>query len=93
MLKLKSKKFHRVQVGQTVAQISEVYKIPARLIVKENALSAEPFEGQILYLPPAKGNYYTAQAGDNKALLCGSRENYERKNGTEILYPQMKVWI
>ena len=93
MLKVKRKKFHKVKSGQTVAQISEFYKIPARLLVKENGLSAEPFEGQILYLPPTQGNYYTAQAGDSKDLLCGSKENYQRKNGTDILYPEMKVWI
>ncbi len=78
---------------QTLEQIASVYKIPVRVLVKENQLSSEPHEGQILYLPPANGNLYTAQAGDNEELLCGSKENYEQKNGTKILYPEMKVWI
>ena len=93
MLKLKRKKFHRVVFGQTLEQIASVYKIPVRVLVKENSLLSEPHEGQILYLPPANGNLYTAQAGDGKSLLCGSKEAYEQKNGTKILYPEMKVWI
>lgn len=93
MLKLKRKKFHKVVAMQTLEQIASVYKIPVRVLVKENQLSSEPHEGQILYLPPTNGNLYTAQAGDDKELLCGSKENYERKNGTKILYPEMKVWI
>jgi hypothetical protein len=93
MLKLERKKFHKVTVGQTLEEISEVYKIPARLLVKANGLKDEPYAGQILYLPPTDGNFYTAQAGDTKALLCGSSENYEKKNGTRLLYPGMKVWI
>lgn len=93
MLKLRAKKLHRVLEGQTLEQIAATYKIPARLLVKENGLTGEVYEGQILFLPERKGDLYTVQAGDDKRLLCGTEKNYENKNGTKILYPEMKVWI
>ena len=32
----------------------------------------------------------SAQAGDSKALLCGSKENYEKKNG-KILFEELNL--
>ena len=93
MLKLREKKLHRVAAGQTLEKIAEIYKIPVRLLVKENGLTKEVYSGQILILPERTGNLYTVQAGDGKKLLCGSEENYEKRNGSKILYPELKVWI
>jgi hypothetical protein len=33
------------------------------------------------------------QAGDTKALLCGSEKNYRIRNGTDVFYPGMKVHL
>ena len=93
MLKVQRKKFHKVLANQTLEEIAKFYHIPPRLLVKLNGLKEEVCAGQILYLPYANGDLYTAQAGDSKTLLCGSKENYEQKNGTKILYPEMKVWL
>lgn len=93
MIKLEEKKLHTVRVGQTLRSIARVYQIPESVLVSENGLNAEPYVGQVLILPKKRGDYYTAQAGDDCKLLCGSKENYKKKNGTEILYPQMKVWL
>lgn len=92
MLKLREKQLHRVVKGQTVESIAAAYRLPPRAIVTENSLTGEVYEGQILYLPKRQGNLYTAQAGESKELLCGSRENYEKKNGT-ALYPGLKIWL
>ena len=92
MLKLKEKQLHRVRKGQTVESIASAYRLPPRAIVLENSLTGEVYEGQILRLPKRQGNLYTAKAGESKALLCGSRENYEKKNGKE-LYPGLKIWL
>ena len=62
-------------------------------MVKVNGLSAPPYAGQILRIPKSRGNAYTVQAGDTKELLCGSEENYEKKNGTDIFYIGMPVRI
>lgn len=93
MLKLEVKQFHTVRAGQTLRAIAQTYQIPERVLAKENSLTCEPTVGSVLRLPIQQGDYYTAQAGDTKALLCGSKENYERKNGGSILYPEMKVWL
>ena len=93
MLKLEEKKLHTVKFGQTLRSIARAYQIPESALISKNGLTAEPYVGQVLILPKKRGDYYTAQAGDGRSLLCGSKENYKKKNGTEILYPQMKVWL
>ena len=93
MLKLEEKKLHTIRAGQTLYSIAMAYQIPVSALLKENGLTAAPRVGQVLILPKRQGDYYTAQAGDTPTLLCGSKENYKQKNGTEILYPQMKVWL
>ncbi|MBE5753620.1 MAG: LysM peptidoglycan-binding domain-containing protein [Clostridiales bacterium] len=92
MLKLEYKKLHKVTSGETVEKIAKTYRLPVRAIVKENDLKSEVWSGQVLILPSPQGDLYTVQAGDSKALLCGSKENYEKKNG-KILYPTLKVWL
>ena len=92
MLKLEEKKLHKVCNGETLEKIAETYRLPLRAIVRANGLTSEIQAGQILVLPARIGDVYTAQAGDGKSLLCGSKENYESKNG-KILYPGLKVWL
>lgn len=91
MLKLRIPSYYKVKDGQTVEEIARAFGISAFLLVKENGLKAQPHAGALLKLPTERGNAYTARAGDSKALLCGSAENYARKNGTDILYIGMRV--
>ena len=93
MLNTVYRQFYQVKKGQTLAEIANYFSVSERLLAKENGLSAPPFAGQILLIPKARGNAYTVQAGDSKALLCGSEENYRLKNGTDIFYLGMKVRI
>ena len=93
MLKRVEWQFYQVKRGQTLQEIAEYFSVSERLIVKENGLSVPPCAGQILRIPKARGNAYTVQAGDTKALLCGSEENYEKMNGTDIFYIGMQVRI
>ena len=86
------KKLYKVKRGQTLNSLAKQAGVTAFLLVKVNGLLEEVYEGQILSLP-AKGNLYTACAGDTKTLLCGSVENYEKINGTDIFYPGMKVLL
>ena len=74
-----------------MCQIAEYYGVSAYLLAKENGLREEPYAGQVLKIPSEKGNAYFVQAGDTKALLCGSEENYEKRNGTEVFYIGMRV--
>ncbi len=93
MLQAKIPKFYKVKCGQTVAEIARAFSTTTALLICENQLVEEAYDGQILKIPCSRGNLYTAQAGEGKTLLCGSEENFERKNGTSILYPGMKVLL
>jgi serine/threonine protein phosphatase PrpC len=85
--------FYQVKKGQSLTEIAEYFSVSERLLARENGLSAPPCAGQILRVPKARGNAYTVQAGDTKALLCGGEENYQKKNGTDIFYIGMQVRI
>lgn len=91
MLRVEKRKFYRVQAGQTLKEIACFFDVSEFLLAKCNHLNAPPFAGQILLIPQECGNAYIVKAGDSKALLCGSDENFERKNGTDILYLGMRV--
>lgn len=71
--------------------IAAAFCVAERLLVKENGLKAEPFEGQILYIPNQRGNVFTASEGQTKSLLCGDDNRFEVRNGTSLLYPGMRV--
>ena len=87
------RRYYRVKKGQTLEEIAEYFSVSERLLVKENGLTEAPFAGQILTIPTERGNAYTVQEGDTKALLCGSEENFYRKNGTDVFYIGMRVRI
>ncbi len=91
MLLLERKTWYQVKKGQTLQEIADTFCVSARLLVKVNGLKEQPRAGAVLYIPKERGNVYTVKEGDTKALLCGSEENFERKNGTGILYLGMKV--
>ena len=90
-LKKEENTYYFVKSGQTVREIADFFCVAERLLVKENALKAQPHAGQILRIPQEKGNAYYVKAGDTKRLLCGSEENYAKKNGTNIIYIGMRV--
>ena len=91
MLNVERRKMHIVRQGQTVESIARYYSVSAYLLVQENGLKEEPFEGQCLKIPDKVGNAYTVCEGDTKALLCGSEEGYREKNGTDVFYIGMRV--
>ena len=93
MLKIPSIKYYKVKEGQTLGEIARVFSVSPYLLAKDNGLRDQPFAGQILRIPDARGNLYTVRAGDTKELLCGNEENYERLNGTKIFYIGMSVRI
>ncbi len=93
MLKTTTAKYYQVKTGQSVEEIARYFSVSPFLVAKENALSEEPKAGQILRIPEKRGNEYTVQIGDSKALLCGSEKGYEEKNGTSVFYVGMRVRI
>lgn len=91
MLKIRIPKYYKVKRGQTLRDLSLAFGVAVGVLIRENGLAEELFEGQVLSIPDNRGDRYVAQAGDTKELLCGSDERYFQKNGTHILYPEMYV--
>ena len=91
MLTLEIKRFYKVKEGQTLDSIAKTFKVSKYLLAQRNGLTQPPQNGQILEIPQERGNVYTVQCGESKRLLCGSEENFQKKNGTDILYPGMRV--
>lgn len=91
MLKTEQRQFYQVKKGQTLREIADYFSVSEFLLVKINRLTSPPAAGQILRIPEEKGNAYTVQAGDTKALLCGNEENYRAHNGTDVFYIGMRV--
>ena len=90
-LQLKTPAYYKVKRGQTLKEIADAFCVAERVIIQCNDLQSEPKEGQILKIPSLTGNRYIAREGDNKRILSGSEENYEKKNGTSLLYLGMRV--
>ena len=86
-------RYYQVKKGQTLGDIAHYFSTSERLLARQNHLSAPPFVGQILVIPNEMGNEYVVQAGDTKTLLCGSEENFYKKNGTDAFYIGMRVII
>lgn len=91
MLQVRIGKWYQVKEGQTLRAIADAFCVSERLLVQINSLTRPPQAGALLRIPKERGNIYTARPKDTKALLCGSEENYRRKNGTDILYIGMRV--
>ncbi len=85
-LSLVKRRYYRVKHAQTLEEIARTFSLPPRLLAAENALSEEPFEGQLLWIPERRGDLYTVQGGESKALLCGSEKAFEEKNKTALFY-------
>ena len=91
MLKIRRVKYYQVKEGQKLCDIAEFFSVAEGLLIKENGLKEEVKTGQIICIPSEYGNAYIVQAGDTKEMLCGSEENYRRKNGVDTFYIGMRV--
>ena len=93
MLKTEIPRMYKVKRGQTIRDAAEAFRLHESAIIACNRLDGEPREGEILRIPDLRGNLYTARAGEDKKLLCGSEENFREKNMTDLLYPGMRVLL
>ena len=83
---------YRVRRGQTAAEIARAFGVPARVFAAANALTKEVQAGELVRIPP-KGNVFRVRGGETRALLCGSAENFRKKNATASLYPTQEVLL
>ena len=90
-LSIKECEFYRVKKGQTLKSIARAFSCPARMLAACNDLSEEVRAGEVLKIPKIEGNLYRVRGDENKSLLAGSDEGFEKKNFTRWLYPTQQV--
>ncbi len=90
-LHLSTPEYYRVKKGQSLLCIAETFRLPPRVLAAVNHLKEEPEEGSVLFIPEQNGDLYTVRGGESKSLLCGSPENFDEKNRTELFYPAQIV--
>ena len=91
MLKTERVQFYKVQAGQSLEQIAAYFSLSPYLLASVNGVTSPLKTGEILKIPSECGNAYFVREGDTKTLLCGSEENYFRRNGTKVFYIGMHV--
>lgn len=91
-LKMKERTYYVAQEGDTIGRIALEANVSPVALKKRNGIEGELCGGELLVLPPS-GNLYTVCPGDDPVTLCGSVERFVALNGTDILYPGMKVRI
>ena len=92
MLKIGIRQPYKVKRGQTLRVLAKEYSTTEYAIIVRNGLTEELYEGQLIFLPEPS-NVYVVQPSDTKELLCGTAEEFFRKNGTHVFYPAMRVLI
>jgi LysM repeat protein len=88
---------HRVAYGETAASVSAVYKVPASLILYENGLKGELYEGQRIVIPRARGKFYKVKPGDTIEDIARSFRVPSAKiladNRIDMIFPFMDIVI
>ena len=79
--------------GQTLSEIASVFRLTPCFLARENGLHEEVREGQVLVIPKCSRNLYVVRGGESKTLLCGSKENFEKRNATKCLYPTQTIFL
>lgn len=83
--------YYRVREGETLFSLSHRFRVPPVLLARENGLTAEPEEGDILYLPPPPARTYRVGVTDTEETLSArfhrpAKEIFS-ENGIEYLFP------
>lgn len=88
---------HRVEKGETLSYISKKYGVPTGVILHDNQISGEIFEGLRLVIAPPKGKIYTVKPEDTIDSICKkfstNKEKLLKENNAEIIYPFMNIVI
>ena len=92
-LELVSCEYYSVKRGQTLCSVARAFGMPPRVLAEENGLKDEVVAGQILRIPAVQGNFYRIAGGESMTFLCGSKENFVRRNGTDCIYPLQEVLL
>lgn len=86
---------YRVQQGDTLYLIADRFNIPVTLLIKENNLSREIEEGDILYLIPCETDLYVVKPTDTLLTIADSFNKPPEKiledNAVPYIYVGLKL--
>jgi LysM repeat protein len=88
---------HKVEKGETLSYISQKYGIPVGVIMRDNGISGDLYEGQRLVIAARKGIIYTVKPEDTAESIAAKfkvdTDKLLKENNTEIIYPYMNINI
>ena len=88
---------HKVKKDETLLQISNKYKTPPRLIINDNNLKEEIYEGQRLVITPVFGTAYVVKPSDSLGVIASKfnidKEKILKDNKISAIYPFMTLII
>ena len=89
--------FYRVKQGDTVISLSKKFSVPIGVLIYENNLKRDVFEGDVLFVPKMMGKPYIIKANDNAKTLakefCVSEEELLYKNKSPYFFYGEIIYI
>lgn len=88
---------HKVIKGETLAIISKKYNVPINIIIKDNKLDGEIYEGQRLLISSVSGEVYTVKPTDTLIDIAKKfnteKDKILKDNNINMIYPFMSIII
>lgn len=88
---------HRVEKGDTISSISARYKIPSGVIIYDNEINEDIYEGQRLVISKISGIVYKVKPADNIDSIAKNfgvtKDKILNDNKTDMLFPFMDIII
>lgn len=88
---------HRVERGETLKDIAQIYKIPSGIIAGYNEITSGIHTGQRLVIPKIEGKVYRVKPGDTAESIAIkfniTAEELLAQNKAELIYPFMELII
>ena len=88
---------HRVEKNDTIMSISTKYKVPSSVIIFDNNIKEEIYEGQRLVISNISGTVYKVKPSDSIDIISKkfsiSKEKILSDNKINMVFPFMDIII
>ena len=89
--------FYRVCENDTVLTVAQKFHLPPGAIIKENGLTSEICEGDIIFIKNVCGNPYVVEPFDTAESVAKKfgveKSELLEKNGVPYLFYGLTIWI
>ncbi|MBR5900562.1 MAG: LysM peptidoglycan-binding domain-containing protein [Clostridia bacterium] len=89
--------YYSVKRGDTALKIAERFSIPVTVLIRDNALSAEVYEGQVLVVINRGGFLYTVRPEDTLKSIAKKFDKQESEirvqNGLDYIFYGIKILL